>query len=375
MKVSTCVCLALLLWRDQRGLLQFSVTEDPFDGRVRKLVFKSKRKWHELPWSSKKKIIEINEERLIRRFSSLVISSLELAPQGLGGQSYKDLVAACCQALGDDIVVEMVGSLTRRTAAIQDRDLDLQVRRSKRSGRMNEPFTKIDKERVAQNLETLDCVTGPVTIGNVAIKFTIQAGINANSPFDAENDAICSVDLVLWQPRLEEFPNLRGGDDFYANSARINKFLEETPAARAAIIGVKSYIDGRPKGILLEAIAWRLSSSFRFPLTNEATAETLGRNQAFQSFLFFDHMMTALVNWETSIFGTDLKKDLNMLPDKKREKYIQSFEQMHDPYWDTSHFVLITDLLETAWAEQTPEDVYFSLKRQHDDLFPFTCEA
>jgi hypothetical protein len=72
-------------------------------------------------------------------------------------------------------------------------------------------------------------------------------------------DMTIRVDLVLWRPRREEFPRLRGGEDFYNNSARINKFLEQTPAARAAIIGVKSLqLEDRPKGILLEAIVWPL---------------------------------------------------------------------------------------------------------------------
>lgn len=114
------------------------------------------------------------------------------------------------------------------------------------------------KRRFLQNLEKLEFVQGPVKIGNVAIKFFVER---------------IPVDLVLVpnNPRVEEFPRLRGGNDSHENFERIKSFLEKTPAARYAIMGVKLCLGNeRPKGILLEAIAWRFSKIFAilfYPLT------------------------------------------------------------------------------------------------------------
>lgn len=147
-----------------------------------------------------------------------------------------------------------VRSLLRGTAA-GDWDLDYQVRRSPSSKQARKPFTETDKQKVAQNLGKLPVVSGPVTVGNVAIKFQLK------------DSASTHVDLVLVSTRPEEFSKLRGGKDFYENSKRINCFLEQTPVARDAIIGVKAcFPHRRPKGILLDALAWRLSKTCPFPL-------------------------------------------------------------------------------------------------------------
>ncbi|CAE7723837.1 unnamed protein product [Symbiodinium sp. CCMP2456] len=153
---------------------------------------------------------------------------------------------ACSHALGGDIVLELLGSTARGTGLnFIDGDMDIQVSRRPGSGRAHEPFTDTDKRRVAQNLEKLDFISD-VTIGNIAIKFAMTA---------------INVDLVLWKERSEEFPALRGGSTFYNNSKRINAFLDQSPIAKQAIIAIKTYFArGRPKGLLLEAIAWRLGS-------------------------------------------------------------------------------------------------------------------
>ena len=285
---------------------------------------------------------------MIEKLARDVSTSAELDSQW--SDCYKDLVRACRDALGD-VVVEPIGSLTRKTASTFDMDLDFLVRRSN-CGQMNEPFTKIDKENVAKNLEKLNCVSGKVTVGNIAIKFIMESAIRP-----------ISVDLVLWKPRLEKFPNLRGGEDFYENSKRINNFLEQTPAARAAIVGVKENVMlGRPKGILLEAIAWRLWATF----PDKGTCRT-----DVQSFLFFDYMLACLANWEVSPFGNDLKQDLARLRAKKRKEHRQSFANFRKGYGDPSTFyfiLLIEHLAEVAWENSeeriVPPYVYYKSATQ-----------
>ena len=151
-------------------------------------------------------------------------------------------------ALGSDVVVELMGSQARGTSCFKDYDgdLDMQVSRRPGSERFREPFTETDRQRLAQNLEKLPFIT-IVRIGNIAIKFVIHSMKN--------------VDLVLWRERPEEFPALRRGPNFHQNSKRIDAFLDQEPAAKNAIVAIKRYFGrGRPNGILLEAIAWRLGT-------------------------------------------------------------------------------------------------------------------
>lgn len=167
------------------------------------------------------------------------------------------------------MIVEMVGSLIRDTGSAYAPDMDLQVRRRPGSDRADALFTETDKCKVAQNLEKLRCVKLPVTIGNVAITFTMHG-----SP----------VDLVLANPRSEDFPKLRGGENFYENSAQINRFLDQMPLARAVILGIKQFFsDGRPKGILLDAIVWRLSTTYRGRLSTALRDDDFSKD--FNSFL------------------------------------------------------------------------------------------
>ena len=255
-------------------------------------------------------------------FFVAVVSGLRGAEDCFATRSYDELVEACQHALGDNVLVEMVGSLTRQTASFKDCDVDFQVRRIPGSEQADELFTDTDKRKVAQNLEKLHCVTGPVTIGNVAIKFTMEVPVDlvlANPQLP--------VDLVLANPRLEEFPKLRGGDNFYENSARINQFLKENFAARLAIIGVKQFFYWRPKGLLLEAVVWRLSKTFPLrKITHEPAGPQEMKYLRKECFTCFGHLLAALKNWEKSPFGRDLKEDLDMLPERKREEHIQSFK-------------------------------------------------
>ncbi|CAK9075492.1 Uncharacterized protein SCF082_LOCUS36566 [Durusdinium trenchii] len=142
-------------------------------------------------------------------------------------------------------------------SAVWDSDMDIQVRRCPGSNHADALFTETDKLKVKQNLQKCTTVTGDVKIGSIALKFVMQNKV--------------SIDLVLVNPRPEEFPRLRGGDNFYVNSERINTFLEETHAARLAIVSVKNFFGSRrPKGLLLEAIVWRLSKTYPLWLTEDS---------------------------------------------------------------------------------------------------------
>ena len=374
---TVCLAAATVCWvfllplRDRRGVLTFWVPNDVKDREVRNVLRKNLRKWRQVPAKTQQEFLQANFDRLIRRFTSSVVSSMEAATdQTLSRESYWDLVDACSHALGP-IVIEMVGSRTRRTAAIQDNDLDFQVRRGPRSEQKDEPFTDDDMQKVARNLEMLNSVIGPVIVGNVAIKFKMRTRID-------NIDMTIHVDLVLWRPRREEFPRLRGGDDFYENSARINRFLEQTPAARAAIIGVKSLqCDDRPKGLLLEAIAWRLSKTFPFQLTRTARVYAGSEEETWklqqECFKFFMHVMQNLNKWEASPFGGDLKADLALLPERKQEEHIQRLEEWLGDSNDVLYLILVVDTLRTAqekWTEQDgPWHLY--LGRKLVEFFPF----
>ena len=78
------------------------------------------------------------------------------------------LFQACCHVLGTDVEFHLVGSSSRQTVSPTNSDLGIHVRRLPGSERADEPFTETDK--VARNLETLQQVRGPVTVGDVAIK-------------------------------------------------------------------------------------------------------------------------------------------------------------------------------------------------------------
>ncbi|CAE7502832.1 unnamed protein product [Symbiodinium sp. CCMP2456] len=228
---------------------------------------------------------------------------------------------ACSHALGGDTVLEVLGSTVRGTsyAAFNapDSDLDIQVSRRPGSARVHEPFTENDKRRVAQNLEKLRFISGRVTIGNIAIRFTIQS--------------VQSVDLVLARERPEEFPALRGGSSFHDNSKRIDTFLDYTPAAKHAIIAIKRHFGrGRPKGLLLEAIAWRLGSmKMELKTMLRRVAEGSIPERMAASCTFFRTMFEELRDWKRAPhFGRELQQDLGRLSDRKRAEYTAGFEEI-----------------------------------------------
>ncbi|CAE7202307.1 unnamed protein product [Symbiodinium sp. CCMP2592] len=239
----------------------------------------------------------------------------------LDEEIYSELELACRQALGEDVVLEVVGSRARGTgySTQLDLDADIQVRRS---GRLNVPFTDMDKERVAQSLESLEMVSH-VRIGSVAIKFNYL-------------DIPC--DLVLWRERPEVFPALRGGHDFYRNSACINAFFDSMPAAKAAARGLRIFLPkgGRPKGILLDAITWRVASAARFPLERAGVPM---RHGAYNLFLTVVQEMTF---WEDSCFAFDLMHDLSLMSQRERQKYTTGLTRVRDIALDHRLYKILT---------------------------------
>ena len=339
------------------------------------VLLNNMKKWFSLPRSAHVEFVNMNKRAIATGFSYTVwqdiLANMHWHNTEWPVSSLKQLSAAVAAALGDGIIIEPVGSVTRLTSQFHERDLDLQVRRDPQSDRADVLFTSMDKWKVKDNLEKLTCLKGPVTIGNVAIKFTLEGGL--------------PVDLVLANPRVEPFPKLRGGENFYENSARIIGFLKQTPAARAAVVGVKQasgyniwfdILKGRrakvrPKSILLEAIVWRLSANFSLT-TDAALGEQyvatlamgdrdrddsvflgLASNEWFQ---FFDHVMTSIHNWEKSPFGSDLREDLDKLPDAKREEYLQGFEAFqHLQVEGMYHFFWIWDIFRRSQNTTDPD--------------------
>ena len=289
----------------------------------------------------------------MQNFSADILTdSVALIPPGGSTAAlfhkYVVLLELCCSAaLGSDTVLALVGSQVRGTSCLDDGDLDMQLSRRPGTPRADEPFTETDRLRVAQKLEQLPIVTN-LTIGNVAIKFSFLSMSTIN------------VDLVLWRERPEEFPALRGGSNFNRSSKRIYAGLDEFPAAKNAIIAIKRYCRcNRPKGLLLDAIAWRLwpdvldrmggetllrvpedyawprtdgklqKHMARFQGTDEELEEQLARFTTVVSFRFFEILLDELRNWKSSrYFGRELQQDLGNLSDKQRDKYTSGFEDI-----------------------------------------------
>ena len=164
----------------------------------------------------------------------LVCQGQERTQEGVTEQLFPDnlrrqLESACKRALGNDITLKPVGSLAQGTASDQDSDVDVEIRYT--GDRLKESFTEEDKQKVRSKLKALPFVSD-LQVGNAAFKFEMQR--------PGQNEVPIHVDLVLFRKRPEEFQFLRGGTDFVKNSARINRFFSEFPAARAAVIAVKT---------------------------------------------------------------------------------------------------------------------------------------
>ena len=315
---------------------------------------KFKKKWFDLPSKTRSKFILHHQDVFSQVFCHAFVNDAQGLIDGLLERNLVDeVVDACKHALGDDISVELMGSLTRGTADLAC-DLDLQVRRT--GDRANESFTEEDKDRVMRNLEALKSFVFDLQKGSIAIKFKM--------PAQNEGLGLVHVDLVLFRERPEQFPCLRGGEDFYENSARINSIIEKYPAVAAAVRGVKTFFKGggRPKGLLLEAIAWRLSKTFA--LTPRA-ADTTGpvkfdKPLVEASHKFFKHLVGGLRNWKASSFGNCLQQDLSQLSQEKRAEYEEGFENMKKVTPAMLDFSMLRrSLLEEAFRDWTPGKVSF----------------
>ena len=199
------------------------------DPKTIAVLNRQRAKWFNLPPKMRSNIIEQQQKNFSIIFCvAFEQNNSEVMDQLLPRRWAHKLELACKDALGEDITLAAVGSLTRGTAADQDSDVDLEVRY--KDNRANESFTEEDKVKVNRSLQDLRGVSG-LDMGNVSIKFVIPGG----RPW-----APTRVDLVLFRPRPDEFPCLRGGEDFYRNSARINPVFEKYPAANA-VKGVKTF--------------------------------------------------------------------------------------------------------------------------------------
>lgn len=373
----------------QRSQQECSSIDPAFDPEVCKVLLESHDAWQVLPLSVRKDFAGANL-RVVRdgfkKHLILVYSGWSRPISHTEPFDY-ELARACSHALGNDIAFEKVGSVTRGTSA-RSTDLDYQVRRSPNSKQAGEPFTFTDKQKVAQNLGKLHIVIGPVTIGTKAIKFQLIGPSRTH------------VDLVLWSNEPDDFPNLRGGKDFCKNSDRINSFLKRTHAARDAIVAYKEFGPGgpgvffreanasstsdRPDGILLEAIAWRLSKTCPFPLTtlpDNSQSEPIPMERRSdmmweESLMFFAYFWTMLRKWEESPFASDLKLDLEMFPNRtKWEEHIRSFELARRtmPFEEWCYHILALNLAFKAEETWNKEDgpLGAHVKRELWEFFPF----
>ena len=311
MTITVLIILALL----GQSTCFFSSELHTFVAKMQTLAHEyRKQKIDTLPDDQRQKLFQSQYEDIARALCCLVKGNEGLLKEvhGVYIGHYRQIVLACKRALGDDVAIDVIGSRIRGTAAWQDCDLDLEVWRRSGSKLVKEPFSDIEKSQrmVAANLAKLQFVER-LEVGSRAIKFRI---------------GVTNIDLVLWRCRPEEFPNLRGGSSFYENTARINAFLDESPMARAAIIGVKQLfsVGARPKGILIDAIAWRLALAGEIPLSSEAA----GDEYCVELFEACLRLARALMSGESSpIFGNDLRRDLSKLPAGwRRQKYMLGFE-------------------------------------------------
>ena len=310
---------------------------------------RAEEKWHDLPPSMQSSVIEQQRNSFGIIFcSTFEQNDSEVIDQLLPRHQAQELELACRRALGEDITLNAVGSITRGTAADEDSDVDLEVRYT--GDRANESITH--KWDVILSLRELDFVSD-LHMGDLAIKFDIPGVWEPTH-----------VDLVLFRQRPEEFPCLRGGPDFCENSARINSVFPTYPAAANAVKGVKTLFKGgrrpkRPKGLLLEAIVWRLSEEVG--LTPRASdlggGVDLHQHVQKESYDFFKLVVRELRNWKTSLyFADDLQKDLENLPFRRRAKYEKGFWRLQDfPQEFVDYRLFERAVMETILDHWTPD--------------------
>ena len=265
-------------------------------------------KWLAVPPAERQKFIDRNLHRCAWDLTALVVEAREEAQANAFNPFVNALGSvqpACCRVPDDDIELQMVGSIPRMTAAF-DCDMDLQVKRGPKSQCKDKPFTETDKHKVAKSLEGLFVVSGPVEIGNVSIKFVLCNRV--------------SVDLVLWKPRLEQFPMLRGGKDFYEKLCSHQPIFGADTCRRCHHLPPAAWTWNWmevERNQLLEAMIWRLSIAFPWLTPNESrwlspwTGRCSESDSEPNGQLEVSIVLKQLNNWEQSPFGSDLQQDLD----------------------------------------------------------------
>lgn len=301
------------------------------DQEIHFALYRFEKKWFTLPSKTRRMCILHHRYDLDSCFGSAMQQLQQATMEDLLPKYVEHaLVREIKSALGDDVEISLMGSRTRGTSTNADSDLDLQVRRT--GDGANENFTREDKENVLENLERLEGVS-ELRMRSVAIKFVVQGR-----------------------------HGLRGGPDFYKNSARINRVLEKFPPARAGVIWVKTLFRGRkrPKGILLEAIAANLTETF--PLTPRdinidqriLDVTTLEADNV-DGYQFLKRLLHELCDWKRSIFRDALRQDLRKLPARKRAELLEVFEDMRRTKGEVDYMLLEASILEMAFWSWTPQ--------------------
>ena len=154
------------------------------------------------------------------------------------------------------------------------------------------------------------------------------------------------------------FQTCVGGPDFLKNSGPINRFYKETRAARNVVVAIKSRPFGiRVKGLLLEAMVWRLAAFYSFPPAGRGSAgpEELNR----ESFALFLLAMWELQQWRTSpAFGAELVRDLNasnpQMGKQRWKKYVSQLDAAREEIRQLAWPVMLDPYLaqQTKWRRR-----------------------
>ena len=122
---------------------------------------------------------------------------------------------------------------------------------------------------------------------------------------------------------------------------------------------------------------WRLSTNFCLDRQIKS-----GPIYSTRLFLFFEHVVTTLQNWEDSPFGRHLKEDLDNLPPTKRKEYIhglKTFRQLPYNAVKMLCFMYNEACRSRAQVEELVEDLprpspFFMHPMEHFLLSNFPCK-
>ena len=119
------------------------------------------------------------------------------------------------------------------------------------------------------------------------------------------------------------------------------QYLRECAPPATAVQMVNALFRGRrPKGLLLEAIAWQLSKTFVSTPTADATGPVkCDEPPRKENCECFEHLVGELRNWKASSFRDFFQQDLSKLPAPKRTEYLEGFENMHKVTQEYSNMI------------------------------------